>query len=61
METNQRAVVIEQQPQQLSPRSSLAQTLRSGLQRNEEWQDSNSFIYTDPRFDSNKLKWLIQV
>lgn len=37
-------------PQQLSPRSSLAQTLRAGL-RNDEWQDSNSFIYTDPRFD----------
>ncbi|KAK4030097.1 hypothetical protein OUZ56_023054 [Daphnia magna] len=44
----QRADVV---PPQQSAQSSLANTLRNGMRGNEEWQDSNSFIYTDPRFD----------
>ncbi|XP_057365303.1 calcium-activated chloride channel regulator 1-like isoform X2 [Daphnia carinata] len=36
---------------QPSGQSSLANTLRNGMRGNEQWQDSNSFIYTDPRLD----------
>ena len=36
------------------PISKLAATMRAGL-RGEEWQDSNSFVYSDPRYDGKIL------
>jgi hypothetical protein len=51
----QRADALPQQHPS-SAQSSLANTLRAGMRSNEEWQDSNSFIYTDPRFEGKKKK-----
>jgi hypothetical protein len=42
-----------------SAQSSLANTLRAGLRVNEEWRDSNSFVYTDPRYDGMKFTFSI--
>lgn len=37
------------------PVSNLASTLRNGQ---DEWDDTNSFVYTDPRLDGNNQLYI---